>query len=226
MKPVRKSARGGVYDGSPRPHPPHRGPAGPIQVRGNRTEPPPPPSKPIGARDRGRTCGGAQTACNGPTSAQHRDLARCARQTNPETGRGAHAARARAHTHRKDTRGKPEGQPNRARGMHIPHGKAYQRAGIRNTRTGRPATHSAGSAGREGGNGEDTTPGAGPNPREQAASAAHTRPGDCTRRGSSCALRHAPARQQGSLRASPWGSHWRRASSTGPAAPAPRATTH
>ena len=35
------------------------------------------------------------------------------------------------------------------------------------TRTGRPATHSAGHLGREGGNGEDTTPGTGPSPPNQ-----------------------------------------------------------
>ena len=103
---------------------------------------------------------------------------------------------------------------------------AYQRARIRDTQTGRPATHSAGNPGRAGGNREDTTPGTGPNPPEPAASAAHTRPGHCTRQGSSGAQRHAPAPGLGSLRASPRGSHWRQASSTGPAAPAPRATTH
>ena len=65
-----------------------------------------------------------------------------------------------------------------------------------------------------------------PDPPQPAASAAHTRTGHCTRQGSSGALRHAPGPRLGSLRASPRGSHWRQASSTGPAAPAPRATTH
>ena len=65
-----------------------------------------------------------------------------------------------------------------------------------------------------------------PEPPEPAASAAHTWTGHCTGQGSSGALRHAPAPKLGSLRASPRGSHWRQASSTGPAAPAPRATTH
>ena len=63
-------------------------------------------------------------------------------------------------------------------------------------------------------------------PPEPAASAAHTQTGHCTRQGSSGAQRHAPTPRLGSLRASPRGSHWRQASSTGPAAPAPRATTH
>ena len=65
-----------------------------------------------------------------------------------------------------------------------------------------------------------------PEPPKPAASAAHTQTGHCTRQGSSGAQRHAPTPMLGSLRASPRGSHWRQASSTGPAAPAPRATTH
>ena len=141
-------------------------------------------------------------------------------------GGGADTARARAHTHERDTRGLPEGQPDRARGTHRPHGMAYQRARVRDTRTGWPATRSAEHAKRGGGNGRDTTPGAGPNPHEPAASAAHTQTGHCARRGSSGALRHAPTPRLGSLCASPRRSHWRQASSTGPAAPAPRATTH
>ena len=79
-------------------------------------------------------------------------------------GGGADAAGARAHTHAKGTRGLPEGQPDRARGTHRPRGMVYQRAKVRDTRTGRPATRSAGHAGREGGSGRDTTPGTGPNP--------------------------------------------------------------
>ena len=123
---------------------------------------PPPQSTPDGARDRGRTRRGARTTCNGPTSAQCGDRAGCARQTTQ--GGGADAAGARAHTHAKGTRGLPEGQPDRARRTHRPRGMAYQRARIRDTRTGRPATRSAGHAGREGGNGRDTTPGTGPSP--------------------------------------------------------------
>ena len=141
-------------------------------------------------------------------------------------GGGANTARARAHTHERDTRGLPEGLLDRARGTHRPHGMAYQRARVRDTRTGRLATRSAEHAGRGGGNERDTTPGAGPNPPEPTASAAHTQTGHCARQGSSGAQRHAPTPRLGSLRASPRGSHWRQASSTGPAAPAPRATTH
>ena len=57
-----------------------------------------------------------------------------------------------------------EGQPDQFRGTHRPRGMAYQRARVRDTRTGRPATRSAGYAGRDGGNGRDTTPGTGPSP--------------------------------------------------------------
>ena len=55
-------------------------------------------------------------------------------------------------------------KPDRARGTHRPRGMAYQRARVRDTRTGRPATRSAEHAGRGGGNKGDTTPGTGPNP--------------------------------------------------------------
>ena len=77
--------------GAHRPKP-GRGEAGPGR---------PPQSKPNGGRDRGRTRGGAQTRWNGPTSAQGRDRARCARHINP--GRGGGCARREstsAHTHK------------------------------------------------------------------------------------------------------------------------------
>ena len=135
-------------------------------------------------------------------------------------------ARVRAHTHAEGARGLPQGQADRARGTHRPRGMAYQQARVRDIRTGQPATRSAGHAGQEGGNRRDTTPGTGPSPPKLAASAAHTRTGHYTRLGSSGALRHAPTPRLGSLRASPRGTHWRQASSTGPAAPAPRATRH
>ena len=66
-----------------------------------------------------------------------------------------------------------------------------------------------------------------PRPPRRAASAEHTRPGHCTREGSSSTQCDAPAPRLGSLRASPWGSDWRQASSpAGLAAPGARATTH
>ena len=141
-------------------------------------------------------------------------------------GGGADAAGARAHTHAKGTRGLPEGQPDRARGTHRPRGMAYQRARVRGTRTGRPCHTQRGTRGAGRGKRERHNTRYRPEPPEPAASAAHTRTGHCTRQGSSGALRHASTPRLGSLRASPRGSHWRQASSTGPAAPAPRATTH
>ena len=87
--------------------------------------------------------------------------------THHPGGGGADAAGARAQTHAKGTRGLPEGQPDRARRTHRPRGMAYQRARVRDSRTGRPATRSAGHAGREGGNRRDTTPGTGPSPRNR-----------------------------------------------------------
>ena len=151
---------------APPPGTPLRNPHSPKPSRGEPGPDRPPTSTPDGARDRGRTHGGAQTTWNGPTSAQCRDRAGCARHTT-QGGGGADAAGARAHTHAKGTRGLPEGQPDRARGTHRPRGMAYQRARVRDTLTGRPATRSVGHAGREGGNGRDTTPGTSPSPPNQ-----------------------------------------------------------
>ena len=122
---------------APPPGTPYRHPHNPKPSRGEPGPDRPPPSTPDGARDRGRTCRGVRTTWNGPTSAQCRDHARCARHTTPGGG-GADAAGARAHTHERGTRGLPEGQPDRARGTHRPRGMAYQRARVRDTRTGGP----------------------------------------------------------------------------------------
>ena len=148
---------------APPPGTPFRHHHNPKPSRGEPGADRPPRSTPDGARDRGRTGGGARTTWNGPTSAQCRDRARCARHTTQGEG-GADAAGARAHTHAKGTRGQPEGQPDRARRTHRPRAMAYQRARVRDTRTGPPITRSAGQAGREGGNRRDTTPGTGPSP--------------------------------------------------------------
>ena len=141
-------------------------------------------------------------------------------------GGGADAAGARAHTHAKGTRELPEGQPDLSlrnaqtawNGVPASQGKGHPDRTARHTQRG---TRGAGRGKRERHNTRYR-----PEPPETAASAAHTRTGHCTRQGSSGAVRHAPTPKQGSLRASPRGSHWRQASSTGPAAPAPRATTH
>ena len=142
-----------TVEGTPPGTPCHR-PHNPKPSRGEPGPDRPPPSTPDGARDRCRTRGGARTTWNGPTSAQCRDHARCARHTT----QGADTARARAHTHEKDTRGPPEGQPDRARGTHRPHGMAYQRARIRDTRTGRARHTQRGTRGAgRGGKGRHNT---------------------------------------------------------------------
>ena len=86
--------------------PPRRSPSAtpttPSQVGGNRDRTAP-PSTPDEARDRGRTHGGARTTWNGPTSAQCRDCARCARHTTQ--GGGERTPRERERTHRQRARG-------------------------------------------------------------------------------------------------------------------------
>ena len=127
----------------------------PSQVGRKMNRAAPPPSKPNGARDRGRTRGGARTAQKGPISTQHRDHARCARHTNQGRGGGADAAGARAHTHTQRTRGEYQ------KGNRTELAERTDRR-VKDTRTRRPARHSAGHAGWEGGNGQDTTPGTDP----------------------------------------------------------------
>ena len=115
--PARKGSRCGAGAEIPRPHRPHPGHAGrgtlaarsrgraargrrPRNPKPSRGEPGPdrpPPSTPDKARDRGRTRGGARTKWNGPTSAQCRDHARCARHTTQRGGSG-HRESASAHT--------------------------------------------------------------------------------------------------------------------------------
>ena len=131
---------------------PHRA-CRPSQVGRNRDRTAPPQAR---QTEQGTGAGHAEGHGPGGTAlpARSAGTARGAHATPPRGG-GADAAGERAHTHAEGTRGLPEGQPDRARGMHRPRGMAYQRARERDTRTGRPATRSAGHAGREGGK---TTP--------------------------------------------------------------------
>ena len=147
---------------APPPGTPFRHPHNPKPSRGE-----PRPDRPPQARqtDQGTGAGHAEghrprgTALPAPSGG----TARGAHATPPRGG-GADAAGARAHTRAKGTWRLPEGQPDRARGTHRPRGMAHQRARVRDTRMGRPATRSAGHAGREGGNERHTTLGTGPNP--------------------------------------------------------------
>ena len=210
-----------------RADPPHGERTSPSQVGGKRDRAAPPPSKRNGARDRGRTRRGAQTAWKGPTSAKHRDCARCARHTNQGRGVGGNGRRgsASSHTHKRhagNTRRATKPSPRNAQtawnGVPASAGKGHPDGTASHTQR-RTRGAGRGKRGRH-----DTR--YGPEPPEPAASAAHTPPGHCTRQGSSGAPRNAPVPRLGSLGASPRGSHWRQASSTGLAAPAPRATTH
>ena len=85
--------------------PPLRGTQPPqgVQAKPGREEPGPdrpPQSTPEGARDRGRTRGGARTTWNGATSAQCQDRARCPRHTTQGGGVRTPRERERTHTQR------------------------------------------------------------------------------------------------------------------------------
>ena len=142
--------------------PPHGGGTAPSQVGGNQDRTAPPQAR---QTEQGTGAGHAEghrprgTALPAPSAGTARGA-----HVTPPRGGGANAAGARAHTNAKGTRGLPQGQPDGARGTHRPREMAYQRARIRDTRTGRPATRSAGDAGWGGGNGRDTTPGTGRSP--------------------------------------------------------------
>ena len=130
----------------------------------------------------------------------------------------AHTRKGHAGTTRRATGPSTRNAQTVWNGVPASEGKGQLDRTARHTQRG---TRGAGRGKREGHN-----TGTGPNPPKPAASAVHTRTGHCTRQGSSGALRRAPTPRLASLRGSPRGSHWRQASSTGPAAPAPRATTH
>ena len=161
----------------------------------------PPRSTPDGARDRGRTRGGARTTWNGPTSAQCRDRARCARHTTQGGGSGrrrsasAHTRKGHAGTTRRATGSSSRNAQTAWNGVPASEGKGHPDETTRHKQRG---TRGAGRGKRERHNTRYR-----PEPPEPAASAAHTPAGHCTRQGSSGALRHAPAPRLGSLRASP-----------------------
>ena len=107
-RPARKSARGGVGDGSPRPHPGHGERAAPGQVGGNGNGPPPPPPPQASQMEHGTEAGHAEG--HGPSGtalpAPSTGTARGARATPTwGGGGGADAARAQAHTHTQRTHG-------------------------------------------------------------------------------------------------------------------------
>ena len=125
----------------------------------------------------------------------------------------AHTRKGHAGTTRRATGPSSRNAQTAWNGVPASGGKGHPDGTARHTQRG---TRGAGRGDRERHNTSSR-----PEPPEPAASAAHTLTGHCTRQGSSGALRHAPTPRLGNLRASPRGSHWRQASSTGPAARGP-----
>ena len=213
--------------GQPRPHAPRTGgqvwesarPRTPhTQARG------PPPRPPRAAPTAGKASSQGQARPQGGERPQARQGDEGTGPPHPElnrrsTGPGQETRRGTKRLERPYRRPAPE--PRVVRARHRPGGVGGAYAKGRDTRTGQPATCTARDA-REGMSENRQRP----RPPRPAASTAHTRPGHCTPQGSSSTQCYTPTPRLGSLRASPWGSHWRQASSTGPAAPAARATTH
>ena len=211
-----------------RRHPPRGRPAAtpttPSQVGGNRERTAPPQAR---QKEQGTGAGHAEghgprgTALPAPSAGTTRD----AHAIPPSGGGSGHRESASAHTRKGNagTTGRATGPSARNaqtewNGVPAGEGKGHPDGTARHTQRG---TRGVGRGKRKRHDARYR-----PEPPEPAASAAHTQTGHCTRQGSSGAQRHAPTPRLGSLRAGPRGSHWRQASSTGPAAPAPRATTH
>ena len=282
-KPARKSARCGVGDGSPRPHPhpPHRQPVGSwprlqaprpdiwvwgsAQPQAPHTQARGPPPGRAGAAATASKASSQKQACpqggarpparQGEEGAGPSPTELNRRSTGPrqETRRGTNRLERpywRPAAEPRVLHAPPGGGGRRVRrgstSAHTRNGHATRTRrstgpSLRNAQTawnGVPAIKGKGHPGgttrnthREGREGGEEPKGRSknrhrPQPSRPAASAAHTPTGHCTCQGSSSTQCYAPAPRLGSLRASPWGSHWRQASSTGPAAPAARATTH
>ena len=199
-------------------------PTTPNQVGGNRDRTAPPK-----ARQTEQGTGAGHAEGHGPRGtalpAPSAGTTRGAHATQPRGGGGGHRESASAHTrkgHAGTTRRATGPSARNAQtawnGVPASEGKGHPDRMARHTQRG---TRGAGRGKRERHNTRYR-----PEPPEPAASAAHTQTWHCTSQGSSGAQRHAPTPKLGSLCDSPRGSHWRQASSTAPAALAPRATTH
>ena len=208
----------------PPPGTPYRHPHNPTPSRGE-----PGPDRPPQARQTEQGTGAGHAEGHGPRGtalpAPRAGTTRGAHATPPRGGGGGRRVSASAHTrkgHAGTTRRATGPSTRNAQtgwyGVPGSEGKRHPDRTARHTQRG---TRGAGRGKRERNNTRYR-----PKPPEPAASAAQTQTGHCTRQGSSGAQRHAPTPRLGSLCACPRGSHWRQASSTGPAAPAPRATTH
>ena len=189
---ARPQARQGEEGNRPSPHELNRRSTGPQQEmwRGtNRLERPyrrPAPELRV-VRAPDRPGGGGRRERRGSTSAHTRN---------------GHAARTR-----RATGPSPRNAETAWNGVQAGEGKGYPGRTTRNT-------HREGREGREEPKGRQKNRHR-PQPPRPAARAANTRAGHCTRPVSSNTQCYAPAPRLGSLRASPWGSRWRQASSTG-----------
>ena len=211
-----------------RRHPPRGRPTAtsttPSQVGGNQDRTAPPQAR---QTEQGTGAGHAEghgprgTALPAPSDGTTRGV-----HATPPRGGGrgrrgsasAHTRKGHAGTTRRATGPSARNAQTAWNGVPASEGKRHPDGTARHTQRG---TRGAGRGKRERHNSRYR-----PEPPEPAASAAHTQTGHCTRQGSSGAQRHAPTPRLGSVRASSRGAHWRQASSMGPAAPAPRATTH
>ena len=144
-----------TVEGAP-PGTPCRRPHNPMPSRREPGPDHPPPSTPDGARDRGRTRGGARTTWNGPNSAQCRDHARCARHTTQRGGeRTPRSASAHTRKGHAGTTGRATGPSARnaqtawngvpaSEGKGHPDGTArHTQRGIRGAGRGKPKRHDA-----------------------------------------------------------------------------------
>ena len=185
VTPALLPAQGRQRDGTRQSDPPPYWPPRPHKREARRT-PPPPPLEPA-PRHRnttdpphgGRTARSQVGGNRDRTAPPHKE-----RQTEQGTGAGhaeghgphgtalpAPSAGTARGAHATPPKGGGGGRPRerertrkqRARGDYQK-GNRTELARVRETRTGHPATRSAGHTGWEGGNGRDTTPGTGPSP--------------------------------------------------------------
>ena len=208
-----------------RRHPPGGRPAAtpttPSQVGGNRDWTDPPQAC---QTEQGTGAGHAEghgqrgTALPAPSAGTTRDA-----HATPPSGRGSgHRESASAHTRKRHagTTGRATGPSARNaqtvwNGVPASEGKGHPDGTARHTQRG---TRGAGRGKRE--RHDARYP-----PNRPRAPRTHRR-GTAPAKAVVAHSASAPTPRLGSLRASPRGSHWRQASSTGPAARAPRATTH
>ena len=126
----------------PPPGTPCRHPHNPKPSRGEPGPDRPPPSTPDRARDQGRTRGGAWTMWNGPTSAQCRDHARCARHTTQGGGSrrresaSAHTRKGHAGTTRRATGPSARNAQTAWNGVPASEGKGHPDGTARHTQRG------------------------------------------------------------------------------------------